>query len=175
MIRDKKAFTLVELLAVIVVLAIVMALTVVSITNVLTDTRRTAFSAEAGNLIGAARELLEGAESILNENVSALAPNCDITPKRETVYLTLASLTNATISKSPYGNKYTVGTASTVAATAPPSDKKTSYIKITTASDCSKWTYSIFLYDGVYAVGTPDAPVEFSEIDADKVKVYNAG
>ena len=49
--KNKKGFTLVELLAVIVVLAIVMGIAAVAITNVLDTTRKNAYVASAKQFI----------------------------------------------------------------------------------------------------------------------------
>lgn len=48
--KNKKGFTLVELLAVIVILAIVMGLAAVAITSVLNNTRRSAFDTDAKSI-----------------------------------------------------------------------------------------------------------------------------
>ena len=56
--KNKKGFTLVELLAVIVVLGIVMGIPAVAITNVLDSTRKNAF-------VSNAKQYIEGAKSIV--------------------------------------------------------------------------------------------------------------
>lgn len=74
--------------------------------------------------------------------------------------------------KCPYGNDYLKGTG-TVAVDEKPSDG-TSYVQVTSvidaAGECTH-SYSIFLSDGVYAVGTQAAPVAENSLDNDDVQV----
>ena len=60
--KSKKGFTLVELLAVIVVLAIVMGIAAVAITNVLDSTRKNAYVASAKQFIAGAKTLVNADE-----------------------------------------------------------------------------------------------------------------
>ncbi len=56
--RNKKGFTLVELLAVIVILALIMSIAVVSIGGVLQSTRQNAFKETAASIINGVRQQL---------------------------------------------------------------------------------------------------------------------
>ena len=59
-LKNKKGFTLVELLAVIVVLAIVMSIAVVAITNVIDSSRKAAFVLDAKQFLDGAVQLVDG-------------------------------------------------------------------------------------------------------------------
>lgn len=166
-----KGFTLVELLAVIVVLAIVMSLAVVAITGVLDNARRATFVSEA-------KSFLEGARNVVNSDdlISVIDRNnvhhllaCDNDAyKSTTIKLDEIPLQQGGI-KSPYGNKY---------------DKLNSYIYVEAtrkkddegneieSSPC-QYVYSIFLYDGIYAIGEVNRPTEWNSIETGSVKPYS--
>ena len=159
--RENKGFTLVELLAVIVVLAIVMSLAVVAITGVLDNARKATFVSEA-------KSFLEGARNVVNSDdlISVIDRNnvhhllaCD-NPAYKTTRITLDEipLQQGGI-KSPYGNPY---------------DKTNSYITVTANMEGTtcKYEYKIFLYDGIYAIGEINAPEEWNAIETGSVKPY---
>ena len=160
-LKNNKGFTLVELLAVIVVLAIVMSLAVVAITGVLDNARRATFVSEA-------KSFLEGARNVVNSDdlISVIDRNnvhhllaCD-NPAYATTKITLDEipLQQGGI-KSPYGNKY---------------DKLNSYIIVNAKKNGTtcQYEYRIFLYDGIYAIGEVNKPVEWNSIETGSVNPY---
>ena len=163
-IRENKGFTLVELLAVIVVLAIVMSLAVVAITGVLDNARRATFVSEAKSFLEGARNVVNSDDliSVIDRNKATHLIACDNAAASETtIKLDEIPLQQGGV-KSPYGNPY---------------DKKNSYIKVVASKESDstvcKYTYSIFLFDGIYAIGTKDAPVEWNSIETSEVKTYS--
>ena len=111
---------------------------------------------------------LEGARNVVNSDdlISVIDRNnvhhllaCDNeTYKTTTITLDEIPLQQGGI-KSPYGNKY---------------DKKNSYITVTANMEGTtcKYTYEIFLYDGIYAIGELDDPEEWNAIETGSVKPY---
>lgn len=172
--KDKKGFTLVELLAVIVVLAIVMGLAAVAITSVLNNTRKSAFVTDAKSFIDGARDLVnaDGLNSSLGSSGGNYAPSCT-NGTGGTKYIPVNAVRlESGGTKSPYGNDYLKGTG-TAAVDAKPADG-TSYVQVTSVIDAAgecTFSYSIFLSDGVYAVGTQAAPVAENSLDNDDVQV----
>lgn len=171
--KNNKGFTLVELLAVIVVLAIVMGLAAVAITGVLNNTRKSAFVADAKSFINGARSLVnaDGVNSMLGASTGNFAPSC-VTASTKYIPLETIQLESGGI-KSPYNNNYAKGTGTTAVDTAP----ATSYIEVTsvlTVGNCS-YTYKIFLSDGVYAIGSSGATIAEADLDASDVTVITAG
>ena len=162
-IRNNKGFTLVELLAVIVVLAIVMGLAVVGITSVLDNTRKSAFLADAKSFIAGAHSLVQGDEANkLLGDATDYAPDCyatnaaDKTKIIDIDKIPLDGGQKVTEHKSPYGNLYS----------------NTSKIQVSVDADC-KLTYKIFLTDGVYKIGTAATDtgmIEESDLDVSDVK-----
>lgn len=157
-IKNNKGFTLVELLAVIVVLAIVMSLAVVGITSVLESTRKSAMVADAKSFLEAAHNLVRAdeAKALLGEE-SDFAPKCgeeakviDLTKIQETL--------EQGGKKSPYGGEY-----------------KNSHITIKNERDASSnncsFKYSIFLSDGVYIVA--DTEDKTKDVSEDKITAAN--
>ena len=161
--RNNKGFTLVELLAVIVVLAIVMGLAVVGITSVLDNTRKSAFAADAKSYLQGAHSLVQADEaSVLLGGTATYAPSCagaKGSTDSKTFSISKIPLDNG--GKSPYGNKYDDSTTG-------------SMIKVETkVEDDGKctYTYSIYLTDGSYQVGTSSTYAKESEINASKVQI----
>lgn len=169
---NNKGFTLVELLAVIVVLAIVMGLAVVGISSVLDNTRKSAFAADAKSFIQGARSLVASDQTNAMLGLTTkYSPKCTGTVgATDAAYIPLSAipLDNRTSSgvKSPYGNYYvesyftdTVRMADgkttsddTNYTTILNDTKQASYIRVmstVTASGCD-YTYSIYLTDGVH-------------------------
>ena len=176
--KNNKGFTLVELLAVIVVLAIVMSMAVVAITGVLDNARKSSFVADAKSFLDGARNLVtaDDVNTMLGTGTSNYAPRC-ANGKGETKYIPLNVINlQSGGKKSPYGNDYKKGTSTTMSAQ--PTGDVYSYIQVTSTYQASNptnscpTTYSIFLYDGVYAIGTAAAPIPFDDVGTDDVKVY---
>ena len=180
-LKNKKGFTLVELLAVIVVLAIVMGLAVVGITSVLDSTRKSAMVADAKSFIDGARNLVTSDEmnSLLDPSISTnYSVRCNGT-SGETKYIPLSAIKlQQGGEKSPYGNLYLKGALPETGT--PEVDTNTnSYIKVvasyeTDSKEC-KYSYSIFLSDGIYSIGGTKSPVSFGELDTGDVSPLNAG
>lgn len=172
---NKKGFTLVELLAVIVVLAIVMSLAVVAITNVLDSTRKNSFVADAKSFLEGAHQLVssDGVSNLFGPSNGDFAPTCSGgTTDTKYIPISAINLDRGGVT-SPYGNKYKKGDSTT--SLSETEAKKNSYIKVvaTTASSsvgCT-YSYSIFLTDGVYSIGTAAEPEGELTVDTSKVKV----
>ena len=171
-LKNNKGFTLVELLAVIVVLAIVMGLAVVGITSVLDNTRKSAFASDARSYLQGAHSLVQADEaSVLLGGTATYAPSCaGASGSKDTKTFSIDKIPLDNGGKSPYGNEY-VDTGDTG-----------SMIKVETEvqSDGScKYTYSIFLTDGSYQVGSTTGSgtsrnityVTEADINASQVKI----
>ena len=165
--KNNKAFTLVELLAVIVVLAIVMGLAAVAITGVLENTRKAAMVSDAKSFLNGAHSLVNSSDlsTMVGGTGSNYAPSCN--SDGNVVYIPLAALDLEKGGDSPYGNKYLRGTVTTpqTAYTAiqdtPEGSEiamQASYIKVENDVNNGKCTFSyeIYLTDGVYHI-TADA------------------
>lgn len=157
-LKNNKGFTLVELLAVIVVLAIVMGLAVVGITSVLDSTRKSAMLADAKSFLEAAHGLVRAEETkVLLGETSSIAPKCGAGNSKEISLETLQATMEQGGKKSPYGNDYQSGTKVIVESV---------------PADCS-YKYSVFLDDGVYVVAdttTKTAAVEESALTTANVQ-----
>jgi len=161
-----KGFTLVELLAVIVVLAIVMGLAVVGITSVLENTRKSAFFADAKSFTAGAHSLVSAAEAnkLLGVSTTYSIPDCNATDTTGTKITISQIPVEQGGKKSPYGNDY----------------KQTdSFVNVTTTVDNGKCTYTfkVYLTDGVYEFGTASSPIieNGENWTADKVILKSAG
>ncbi len=171
--NNKKGFTLVELLAVIVVLAIVMSLAVVAITNVLDTTRKNSFVADARSFLEGAHNLVSGdaASSFFGSEAGEYAPSCSVAAGG-TKFIPIDSINlERGGTRSPYGNQYQKGSGGPV-ADAPASG---SFVKVVSTvdkdtNDCT-YAYSIYLTDGVYSIGSKDEPIAEAQVTTDKVKV----
>ena len=163
-LKNKNGFTLVELLAVIVVLAIVMGLAVVGITSVLDNTRKSAFASDAKAYIQGARSLVNSdqANALLGATTD-YAPSCTF---NQTVYIRLNEIPLETGGKSPYGQDYTKSTGTIlgkkiVSQGDNPYDPKRTYSYVVVSSNVSNGecqiSYGIYLTDGVKELaGTND-------------------
>ena len=156
--KNNKGFTLVELLAVIVVLAIVMGLAVVGISQVLDNTRKSAFATDAKTFIEGARKLVSQDESnrLLGVTTTNYAPACTTTGTN-TVPIAIENIPTekGTNQKSPYGSAYTAASKVVVIGTP-------------TTGGCT-YEYKIFLSDGTHKIGTADDPITESNVNADAV------
>ena len=177
-IKNNNGFTLVELLAVIVVLAIVMGLAVVGISSVLENTRKSAFAADAKSFLEGAHTLVNNADisRMMGTDPMGIAIDCKTNKTTRYIPLELIPVEQGG-KKSPYGNPYTMGSATSATTTAPAG----SYIQvdgqINTTTDSPNngkcmYTYHIFLTDGVYAVegSTKGSPVEEKDVSNSSVK-----
>lgn len=181
-IKSNKGFTLVELLAVIVVLAIVMGIAAVAITSVLDNTRKSTFATNAKLFIDGARDLVtstEMSDMIGGTAGASYAPKCDSTNTPKYIPVLAVNLESGGVD-SPYNNKYIKGTTNKLAKDSvadigvDADGKAISYVKVTptfdaTTSSCT-YEYSIFLSDGVYAVGKSGNEVKESEIATTSVQ-----
>ena len=139
-LKNKRGFTLVELLAVIVVLAIVMGLAVVGISSVLDSTRKSAFAADAKSYIDGARQLVRADEAnVLMGGTSSYTPKCNGATSSASKTIAISKIILDSGGKSPFtGAAYTEGS-----------------VKVTctwTSSSYAKYTYAVFLSDGTWAV-----------------------
>ena len=183
--KNSKGFTLVELLAVIVVLAIVMGLAVVGIGSVLDNTRKSAFAADAKSYLEGARSLVnsEQANLLLNPAATTQAtPNCRVgATTTSTTYVAgananasylkkevkLSAIVLESGGKSPYGANY---------------DKNNSKVevrlygvtvgsdnKITVCPTTSTYKYYIYITDGTHSIGTSSNLIEDSVVSGANV------
>ena len=166
---SKKGFTLVELLAVIVVLAIVMGIAAIAITNILESTRKNAFIASAQSYISGAKSLVKADEvEIMMGGTATYAPKCSatVTENTKTISLTSIRTEGGDNDKSSYGNTF---------------DKSSSFVKVVAtpinAGDYSicNYTYSIYLTDGTFNVGTSTVPIAEVELDSSDVVPVSGG
>ena len=162
--KSKKGFTVVELLAVIVVLAIVMGIAAVAITNVLDSTRKNAYVASAKQFIAGAKTLVNADEmNILLGESAAYAPKCDPSKTGDDAVSTKITLSNiktegGSNDKSSWGNTI---------------DKANSFVQVfadgnSTTGECT-YRYKIYLTDGTYKIGTDAAPVAETELKGSAV------
>lgn len=160
MMKNKKGFTLVELLAVIVVLAIVMGIAAVAITNVLDSTRKNAYVATAKQFITGAKSLVNADEvEIMMGGTGTYAPKCTSAEPTTTILLSQIRTEGQDNDKSPYGN---------------PINKTESKVTIQAKYDASNGTctyeYKIFITDDVYSIGTSSALIAENDLGSDDVK-----
>ncbi|WJY28172.1 MULTISPECIES: type II secretion system protein [Sporosarcina] len=142
-IKNEKGLTLVELLAVIVILGIIAAIAVPSIGNIIQNSREKAVLADATNAIEAAN--LFFAEHPDKTTVSLKTASTEGGYKLEPEYLQESSLTSATVNKKD-DNSLTITfsgeagkkTVSATDATKKDLSEKTDVIKIGTTSKPSK-------------------------------------
>ncbi len=173
--KNRKGFTLVELLAVIVVLAIVMSIAVVAITTVIDNARKSSFVMDAKQFLNGAITLVEADDlnNLLGTGGTATyAPKC-VAGSGSTKYIPVADIEvrAGTGEKSPYGTNYIKGTKGSVTESQPGTDY--SYIRIAATnvqgSECT-YTYAIYLTDGYYTIGTQTSPTLLENITTASVK-----
>ena len=162
--KNKKGFTLVELLAVIVVLAIVMGIAAVAITNVLDSTRKNAYVASAKQFIAGAKTLVNADEmNILLGETAKYAPKCVPSKTGDDAVSTQIKLTDiktegGSNDKSSWGNDI---------------DKANSFVQVyadgdSTTGECT-YRYGIYLTDGTYNIGSASAPTAETELKGSSV------
>ena len=156
--KNRKGFTLVELLAVIVVLGIVMGIAAVAITNVLDSTRKNAFVSNAKQYIEGAKSLVEAelVDRMFATGNTAILENCAKDTPHDIAIKDMKLKTGG--KTSPYGLKW---------------DDASKVVVTVTDDNCSTFTYAIYLTDGTNAIGTADAPIAESAVDATKVGVVS--
>ena len=168
--KNKKGFTLVELLAVIVVLAIVMGIAAVAITNVLDSTRKNAYVASAKQFIAGAKTLVNSDMMSIQLGESAVyAPKCESTSNTKKIPLYKIKTENAATDKSSWGNLIKKGSP----AEGSNPEVVESYVLVTSSvmddmGECT-YTYSIYLTDGTYKIGTADAAVAETALKGSEV------
>lgn len=156
--KNKKGFTLVELLAVIVVLAIVMGIAAVAITNVLDSTRKNAYVASAKQYIEGAKSLVEAevVDRMFAAGETTYLKKCE---KDKNYDITIANIKLKSGGDSPYGAAFDTTKSKVV-------------VKVTD-SNCSTFEYSIYMEDElgnkIAADSTGTTPVAASDLDATKV------
>lgn len=126
--KNKKGFTLVELLAVIVVLGIVMGIAAVAITNVLDSTRKNAFVASAKQFVEGAKALVEAdmVDAMLGGSGKYL-DSCNGTYPIPLIDIKTKSGNN---DKTPWGLGY---------------DTTNSKVYVTVSNNCETFSYAIYL------------------------------
>lgn len=140
-LRNNKGFTLVELLAVIVVLAIVMGIASIAITNLLNNTRKTSFVRSAEVYIEGARKLISVSDVMVSAQYSLPECKSGSTPEE----INIDDIETEKKPRSPYGGDFS-GTVYIKAIPVGENDY----------SSCS-YTYSIYLTDDTYAIGTANS------------------
>ncbi len=173
--KNKKGFTLVELLAVIVVLAIVMGIAAVAITNVLDSTRRNAYVASAKQFIAGAKTLVNSdMMSIQLGEAATYAPKClkiytAENPASKKIPLYKIKTDGAADDKSSWGNPIKKGSP----ASGETAEVVESYVEVIASTmdgmgECT-YTYKIYLTDGTYNIGSASAPVAETELKGSSV------
>lgn len=155
--KNKKGFTLVELLAVIVVLAIVMGIAAVAITNVLDSTRKNAFVASAKQYIEGAKSIVEGetVDRMFSTGNTTYLGDC---AQNSTHDITIDKIDLKSGGDSPYGLRFI--------------EASKIVVKVTDTA-CSKFEYSIYLSDGTNAIGSAAEPVAEKSLAASSVTVVS--
>ena len=151
--ENKKGFTLVELLAVIVILALIMSIAIVSISGVLQDSREKAYRETAESIIKGVRQRL----ALANEQKAG-------------AYYFTTNILESGGKQSPFGNDIkfrtdqgtqVLGTSDIYYVATVPSctDESISFVSVAIDSTTNKVTYSICLTAGKgnkYVTGTED-------------------
>ena len=89
--KNKKGFTLIELLAVIIILGILMIIAIPSVTNYISDSRKSAY-------VDTAKEIIGGARNLVNEGKLGMYE------KDTTYYIPSSCIKTENALKSPYGD-----------------------------------------------------------------------
>ena len=164
---NNKGFTLVELLAVIVVLAIVMGIAAVAITNVLDSTRKNAYIATAKQYIAGAKSLVNAEEVEIMLGGSAASttytPICKADSVAKTFPINKINTEGGDNDKTPYGTTL---------------DRANSKITVEavyngTNGTCT-YNYSIYMIDtdGIYSISTSDGKaVAETDLSSTSVRV----
>lgn len=150
--KNKKAFTLIELLAVIVVLGIIMLIAVTSVSGVLEKARKDAYIATAKSYVDAVRR------KVLSEGIDLPATIGGYT----TVYLSSGMVEKGGLT-SPYGNNFILKpstyTETDISNANSNMNTALSNVRVTCTEmndGICRYSYSIFLSDGRYATGCYD-------------------
>ncbi len=157
--KNKKGFTLVELLAVIVILALIMSIAVVSISGVLQDTREKTYRETALSIINGVRQRLvlanEQKDGIYYFDDSILESGGKQSSFGGTIQIGNATGTDAGTAVSGTTGIYYKSTTSAPSCSA----TSKSYVYVSTASGTNRQVYKICLTAGAnekYVAGTED-------------------
>ena len=162
--NNKKGFTLVELLAVIVILALIMGIAVVSISGVLQSTRESTFRETALTIINGVRQRLvlanEQGAGCYSFDEGILESGGKQSPFGKEIVIGQASgATAVTGGMAGSTTKNNIYKNSTCESSCPTAGATKSYVKVAYDSNTNRYTYSICLYSGSkekYVDGTED-------------------
>jgi type IV pilus assembly protein PilA len=147
-LKDQRGMTLIELLAVIVILGIISAIAVPSILGLIDNSRKDAVVANAQQMVNSAKLAVAGDDTVRPAaNASKVIPLKYLETKGylETI-------------KDPDGGSYSAdGDSATIIDTAVATTK--SYVQITADATGKVYTYSVFLDGSNKDIGTALAPI----------------
>jgi type IV pilus assembly protein PilA len=146
-LKDQRGMTLIELLAVIVILGIISAIAVPSILGLIDNSRKDAVVANAQQMVNSAKLAVAGDDTV--------RPAASGTKVINLKYLEAKGYLETI--KDPDGGNYTASEAATVADAATAAIG--SYVQITADSTGKVYTYSVFLNGSQKDIGTTAVPV----------------